>query len=363
MAWLRGPLRPRLVVPVVAVAVLAGAAVALWQVAASRQPSYCAVTFLIKQPGPPSTEMRPFTETEPIVAEGYWSRSGDDAPLPYARPTWRSGWCYVHPLAIVVKDPDWLVYRWERTFAGGDRPEELRRLEAGEFRVDFSFDLQDWVPEGFRWKTGAYRVAGVATAGGRPAGNPGGMFFMNEVTPGFRQTGPDNPLRRPARTLLAAELESNKKAFRLGEIIVLRGFLRNVSDEPFAVQTRLAFREARLIAEPGRDSFPMEQPSVPLRLSDFTRIEPGQRIALFEETFIAGQVDPHWAEGCRDECLLPPFSAQMGPDYSIWFELRSEGILPEDRQPDVGIWTGRAASNRVTVSISREPEQPPAASP
>ena len=126
---------------------------------------------------------------------------------------------------------------------------------------------------------------------------------------------------------------------------------RNIGERPFLVQTRYPFLEGRLIDRPTEDSFPAKRPVVSLRYSDFSRLEPGERVRVFQERFVAGRWDPHWGVGRRREMFPGPFA---GPDREIVFRLKSKGLFPEDLLPDIGVWSGQLESNVVKIAIERE---------
>ena len=115
------------------------------------------------------------------------------------------------------------------------------------------------------------------------------------------------------------------------------------------LQTRLPFLEAKLLAS-GHDFFPASPPEVQLRLSDFSRLGPGEKRLFFRESFVAGRTDPDWVAGARSEWYPAPFACPPGK-REVWFVLSSAGRFPRDRQPDDGVWTGRVESNRVVLSV------------
>jgi hypothetical protein len=254
-----------------------------------------------------------------------------------------------HWLTLVVKDPDNLAYRWERELSNEARLQELAKWCDAPRGYHFSFDLREWVPHAFRWRTGMYRVSGLAGAGDSDLAVSGGAFFMGDVPPRFRKPVPPYPRIGPAEPVLQVELKANKDVFSIGETITLEGSVQNVGDRPLMLQTRLPFLEAKLIAVPGRDTFPRARPHKALRLSDFSRLEPGQRVLLFKESFVAGRRDPDWMAGLRSEAFLAPFAGAR--ELGLRLELSSDGIFPRDRQPDCGIWTGRAVSEQITVRM------------
>ena len=132
---------------------------------------------------------------------------------------------------------------------------------------------------------------------------------MKEVPEIFRNLPADLKVN-PAtlfKPMLSAEIEADRTSYNVSDIITLRGYAKNISKEPFMIQTRYPFREIRLITLLGQDFFPNFKYSAPLRLSDFTKIEPGQQILLFEESFVAGQSNPNWCAGFRSEAFPTPF--------------------------------------------------------
>lgn len=298
------------------------------------------ISFYFKDSNWPSPDTKAYAEGESIPAHVYSWKFRPEAPPPDMLPHMGFQGDWYHWLTLIVTDPDRLVYLWQRQLSRDQYVEELKRWQTRERGIHFGFDLQDWVPKGFRWKAGPYRVKGTASVERKAFKAGRSTVFMKEVT--------TSPLSGPATPLLTAELEANKQAFQVGETIVLRGYLKNQSDQPFMIQTHLPFREARLIAKEGSDRFPAIQPTAPLRLSHFTRLEPQQQILFFQESFVAGQVDPHWAPGVRRAMFFPPFAAGM--PRTIFFRLESKGIFPEDRQPQIGIWTGRVESNSVKIT-------------
>jgi len=257
----------------------------------------------------------------------------------------------IHPFTFIIKGPDGLVFRWQNKLSQKKYLDELKRWRSKTRGIHFTFDLQDWVPKGFKWKAGRYTVSGFySVARKRIEINGRSGFFMKEVPDIFRN--PPADLRvNPAtlfKPMLSAGIEADRTSYNVGDIITLRGYVKNNHKGPFMIQTRYPFRETRLITLPGEDFFPNFKYSVPLRLSDFTKIEPGQQILLFEESFVAGQSDPNWCAGFRYEWFPTPFASRK---YSVWFEMQSEGLFPSDRQPDVGIWTGKVKSNSIDILI------------
>jgi len=150
--------------------------------------------------------------------------------------------------------------------------------------------------------------------------------------------------------LLKLELQSDKELYAPGEFITLRGYAVNVGERPFLLQTRYPFLEGRLVDRRARDAFPTRPPVVRLRYSDFTRLDPGGRVPLFEERFLAGRWDPHWGIGVRTEFFPAPFA---GPDREIVLRLRSEGLFPDDLMLRTGVWAGEAESNSVSIRVAR----------
>lgn len=301
----------------------------------------------------PSESTVPYREDEPIVASCHMYKHRLDAPLPnmYGR----RGQGEIHPFTLIIKDPDGLVYKWQNPISHEEYIEQVKLWQTKTHGVDFSFDLQDWVPKQFTWKPGLYIVTGFFNVAGRRMEIRGHAFFMKEVPDIFRQT-PSALTTNPAmafKPMLSAEIEADKNAYLRGDIISIKGYLKNISNEPFMVQTRYPFREAQLMVKRGRDFFPNFKYSAPPRLSDFTRIEPGQRILFFQESFVAGQRDPHWSAGYRREWFRPPFALDK---YSVWFEMQSDGLFPSDRQPDIGIWTGKVKSNSIKILIRPTPD-------
>jgi len=294
-----------------------------------------------------SPETTAYQENEPIIARGYISKIKTDAPLPNMYSRWDRG--KIHPIILVVKDPDGLVYKWENGLSHREYVEQVKLWQTKAHGIHFDFDLQDWVPEGFRWKAGWYIVTGFFSVDGRRLEICGAAFFMKEVPATFRNPPPGTNPATSFAPMLSVGVEADKKAYNTGDIITLRGYLTNISSEPFLVQSRYPFRQGRLMVERGHDFFPNFRYSAPLRLSDFTKVEPGQQILFFEEAFVAGRSDPHWAVGARRACFPPPFARQK---YSVWFEMESKGLFPSDRQPDVGIWTGKVKSSSITILIN-----------
>lgn len=297
----------------------------------------------------PSLDTTAYQENEPIIARGYAYKFHTDAPMPDMYGFWGQG--QIHPFTFIIKDPDGLVFRWQNKLSQKKYLDELKRWQSKTRGIHFTFDLQDWVPEGFKWKAGRYTVSGFySVARKRIEINGWSGFFMKEVPEIFRNPPADLKVN-PAtlfKPMLSAEIEANRTSYNVGDIITLRGYAKNISKGPFMIQTRYPFREIRLIALPGQDFFPNFKYSAPLRLSDFTKIEPGQQILLFEESFVAGQSDPNWWAGLRREDFPTPFVLKK---YSVWFEMQSEGLFPSDRQPDVGIWTGKVKSNSIDILI------------
>lgn len=283
-----------------------------------------------------------YQDGEPIMARGRSWKRHKNAPPPSMSPG-------QHWLTLVVRDPDGLAYRWRRGLTKDEYVKELKRWREEPRGHHFSFNLRDWVPEGFRWRLGMYRVSGLMSAQGRDFTARGGAIFMKEVPPRFRKPTPPLPRIGPAEPLLRAGLKVNRNAFKPGEIIVLEGFVTNVSSRPFMLQTRLPFLEAKLLAS-GHDFFPASRPEVQLRLSDFSRLGPGEKRLFFRESFVAGQLDPDWVTGIRSEWFPAPFAKPPGK-REVWFVLSSAGLFPRDRQPADGIWTGEVESNRVLVNV------------
>jgi hypothetical protein len=290
------------------------------------------------------------TPGEPIPVSCQLYRLHPDAPLPDMPYVPGDSPGPRHWLRLAVTDPDGLAYLWERRLTHEQAHREQERFRnAPNSNLSFSFDLRDWVPPDFRWKSGEYRFFARVTVAWQPVESLVGVMFMNEV--------PADAFRHKYPALLSAELEANGTDFAPGDTIVLRGYVKNESHQPLMVHTRNPFRYASLVAEGGRDRFPSPRPSGPLRLSHFTRIEPGQRVLLFEEPFVAGRSDPHWSVGMRREWFPPPFAT--GFPRTIYFELRSSGEFPEDCQPSLGIWAGVVTSNRVTITVKQPVDKPP----
>lgn len=313
---------------------------------ASNTPPY-GISFQFEHSGWPSPDTKAYQDAESIIARAYsWQfdkkSSPPSMPVVFGMETARQHW-----LTLIVMDPDNLAYRWQKDLTNEEFVEEERHWREAPRGYHFSFDLRDWVPEGFQWKAGLYRVSGLASVGKTEFPVSGGVLFMKAVPSRFRQPVPLQPRIGPAAPLLKGELKINKETFKPGEIIVLEGLVQNVSEQPLMIQTQLPFLEARLVASPGLDTFPKERPNKALRLSDFSRIAPGEKLVLFKESFVAGKSDADWVTGMRRDWFPTPFAGRNPIDLS--FELFSNGIFPRDRQPDCGIWTGQLKSNRITT--------------
>lgn len=296
-----------------------------------------------------SSDPKAYAENEAITAHGYVWKFDKKAQPPDMPPTRGNTGRRRHWLTLILKDPDDLVYRWQRELSEKAYGEELKQWQTAARGRSFTFDLRDWVPDGFRWKAGKYLVRGVCSVSGRAFEASGGLLFMKHVPEEFRRPVPPQPHIGPAKPLLKAELAVNKEQFKRGELIVFEGFVQNVSDQAFMLQAGVPFLEARLVALPGGDSFPESKPQPALRLSYFVRLEPGQRLLVFRQAFVAGRCDRDWLMGARRGLFPTPFPPST--EHKIWFELFSDGIFPEDQQPDIGIWTGHVESNRVSVHV------------
>ena len=323
----------------------------------NRLPDYLFSIRLVNGSGPGS-ESNPAEPDQPIpLVVG--------THFPAGRKVWPNSFGHMwggseltHPFEFPVRDPDGLISIWRRPVSEAQfRQVRDRWWNTSPRSFSTEFDLSEQAPKWFDWPTGRYTV-GCMTQ--RPArGNTAiGIYHVTRGT--MRLEGstltffvgkgakavPVNP------QVLKATLESNKTQFVPGELITLRGFLENVGLRPFLVQTRLPFREARIVSDYGRDFFPNVAQSGQVRLDDFTRLEPGQRIMLFEESFVAGRPDPHWQIGVRRASFPQPF---WGRKWTIHFTHGSQGLLPEDREPNLGIWSGRTESNRLELTC-REAE-------
>ena len=297
----------------------------------------------------PSPDTTAYQENEPIIARGYAYKFDADAPAPDMYDFCGQG--HIHPFTFIVKDPDGLIYMWQNKVSPKKYLDELKRWQCKTRGIHFTFDLQDWVPKGFKWKAGRYTVSGFFSITRKRIEIHGWSgFFMKEVPEIFRNPPADLKVN-PAilfKPMLSAEIEADRTSYNVGDIITLRGYAKNIRKEPFMIQTRYPFREIRLITLPGQDFFPNFKYSAPLRLSDFTKIQPGQQILLFEESFVAGQSNSNWCTGFRSEDFPTPFVLKK---YSVWLEMQSEGLFPSDRQPDFGIWTGKVKSNSIDILI------------
>jgi len=296
----------------------------------------------------PGPDLKAFGPDDPITARAYCWKFDTSAPPPEMQPTWNGDHSWTHWLTLIAKDADGLAYRWQRELTNAEYQQEFKTWQGADRGRHFSFDLREWVPKGFQWKPGVYQMKGLASVSNKPLVVQGKPFFFGEVPESFRKPAPVEARLGPSKPLVKLELKANKQKFQPGEIIEFDGFVENVSDQPFMLQTRAPFLEARLIASPGKDVFPKQPPKISLRLSHFSQLRPGEKLHLFRETFVAGRSDPDWAMVMRDEAFATPFAE---PNREVWLELSSDGIFPGDRQPDWGIWTGRAESNRLVIEV------------
>ena len=321
-----------------------------------RDVSPYAISFYMKKPdGSTLTPGDPLRRDGPLLAHFYSNKFDERAfplepPLNMVQLVGR----HLHPFVFRVTDPDGLLYLWWREFSERERREWIEQWRAAPRGSHFECDLQEWIPEGFPWQSGLYRLGCspyVSSLIRTSAPFSGYLVIDKPFDPEEEKTG-----RKP---LLEAVLEANGETFRPGEPIVLRGRLRNVSRRPFLVQTHYPFREARLVAQPCWDTFPSTAKSfsaLPIRLSHFTRLDPGEEVHLFEEHFVAGRPDAHWGMGARSESFPPPFA---GPDRTIVLTFESGGLFPQDRLPDLGIWTGKVESDPIQIRIVKDEEGGP----
>ena len=305
---------------------------------------------------------RAFDRDEPLIAHFYaCKRDGRAFPpeAPFARmpfrlkpsarrPAPRRGpeQKWLHPFVFVVKDPDGLIYRWYRFISDAERKAERERWLTEREAIQFSLDLRRWVPEDFPWHAGRYEVRAVTFASSLEYDGPfqfgPAVFYMDSLPE------KDAP---PRGQLLKATLGSDKASYKVGEFITLRAHIENVGKRPVLVQTRYPFLEGRLVDRPAGDSFPDPRPVVRPRYADFTALEPGRKVLLFEERFVAGHWDPQWRTGTRTEWFPGPFA---GPDREIVYRLKSDGLFPDDLLPHLGVWSGELESNAVKIAIERE---------
>lgn len=326
-------------------------------------PPYHIQFHFVHSPGD-SEPTKPFDRAEPLIAKFYAYKRDrrafrpeasfatmpfsviPSAPLPTKSRELNAKW--LHPFVFVIKDPDGLVYRWYRRISESERQDEIERWQAEVQGIHFSLDLQKWVPEGFPWQAGIYEVKGatfVSSSYGRPFEFGPAFFYVDRAPEGG---GADQ------KHILEATLESDKTSYEVGEFITLRGYLKNVGGRTLLVQTRYPFLESRLVDTLTGDFFPMERPVVRPSHTGFSAIEPGQKVQLFEERFVAGRSDPHWGIGNRREMFPGPFG---GPDREIVFRLKSKGLFPAHRLPDIGVWSGELESKVVKIAIEREHDQ------
>jgi hypothetical protein len=280
----------------------------------------------------------PFKRTDPIVLSCTLNRWRSARKMPDLHAVWQGGqYAQSLPLTVLLIAPDGLAYQWHRRLPSDAIRSHHERSRRPRGQTHFSTDLQEWLPPNFDWIPGKYWAYLSAPRVGRSVERGRAAFFMEQR---------DDARRPPC---LAAVIECDKEEFDVGEDIVIRGYVKNIGARPFLLQTHMPFREARLVDLNG-DTFGRMDGTGPVRLSHFTRMEPGQRVQLFEETFVAGRRDPHWLIGSRTEFFFPPFA---GPDRTIVLRIRSEGLFPEDRPAPIGIWTGDVKSNAINIRIRR----------
>ncbi|MHB1156377.1 MAG: hypothetical protein ACYC26_05995 [Phycisphaerales bacterium] len=284
-----------------------------------------------------------YSPDEPIMATCELNRRNSSTPPPtmayqFADPVSRRHW-----LTLDVTDPKGLAWRWQRQITEDEaRAEEARFRQSQYNGIRLTFDLRQWAPPNFVWKTGEYQLVVRIRAATEEDHSLTSHVFINQVPP--------DAYHHAYPPLLTGELEANGSAFDPGGVITLRGYLKNHSDQPVMVYTRQPFRMASLIAE-GNDTFPMTRPTGPVRLSHFTKLEPNQRVLLFEESFVAGVADPDWSVGCRTEWFPQPFGLSF-PRH-IRFTYQFTGEFPHDRQPEVGIAADTVNSNQVAIEVTR----------
>jgi len=202
-----------------------------------------------------SPETIAYQENEPIIVKGYAGKFHSHAPAPNMYGGWGKG--YIHPITLIVKDPDGLVYKWQNELSHGEYVEQARLWQSKVRGIHFDFDLQDWVPEGFKWKMGYYMVRGIFSVERRRMEIGGGGFFMKEVPAAFRNLPPGTNPATLFKPMLSAQVEADKASYNTGDIITIRGYLKNISGEPFMVQTRYPFRRRTVGWGLGRDVYPL----------------------------------------------------------------------------------------------------------
>ena len=277
----------------------------------------------------------PVQAKDPVQARFYAYRHMDDARITI--PVDSQG--HRHPISFIVRDPDGLVTRWRRSLTKKEYIDEVNRWWTDVKGIHLEVDFRKWMPAGFQWIPGEYRIKAIAWAGTERVESMAMPLFWRKYA------APNGPI-------LSSRLEADKEVYQVDETIKLRGFVENVGTRPFALQTKYPFREIRLISSPWENGFPVDPVSGTLRASHFTILEPGQEIRLFEETFVAGREDPHWGGGFNISDTPGPFS---GRDLDVSFVLNSEGLFPQDRQLSVGIWTGKLTSNSVRIAMKATP--------
>jgi len=304
-------------------------------------PDYTSSIHLPHSPGS-AQPVQPLDRKEPFVAVLQVTKGNPSAPPLEIPSEWsKDGVKLFDPWTFTVSDPDGLVYRWRRQLSTDEIPVALERRMIGVDSASFRFDLGRWAPKDYHWETGAYRISGFARAGGRYVTAGPSTFYVEAMPP--------DPRAEPEQ-MLQAVLETNRTQFERGEQIVLRGYLQNVGDRAFMVQTGQPFREARLVGEPGWVMFPKRPSDQPLILEDFRRLGPGERIPLFEKTFTAGEVVPGWKLRYHLEWMPAPF---VSPRTDVTFRLHSRGLFPQDELPQLGVWSGSAVSNPVRIIVER----------
>ena len=173
------------------------------------------ISLTIRHPRGDDGKKRGFRPNEPVGMHVYAWKPDRDAPGLDVRYAFKQeGMSYQHPLEFNIEGPDGLVYLRRKKINRQELFAEYKRWNTKERWVRFDLNLSEWMPAGFRWRQGRYRVKGRATAGGKHVGISRAWLNFG-VRPGART--------RPPEQLLIARLAANKKKFKPGESIVLRG--------------------------------------------------------------------------------------------------------------------------------------------
>lgn len=268
---------------------------------------------------------------------------------------------YPFPFTMFVRDPDGLLHRWTQ-------PDSIRRRNYDvmwhetKTGIRESTNLRDWAPKNFTWRPGWYTVSlAVAEPASAhppfPSRDPSRYSDWLHARPlPFGIQVPAAPMRVPTgkeSSHLRVTLEVNKKTFKIGDKIIFKGYIDNTGKNFFLLQTLWPWRNARLVTAKwnGGSSFPSQyllKHPAPLRRAHFVRLDPGKKYLYFTETFIAGERAPHMDRGTMWEMKLSWFTPG---EYEIAMQMHGTSEFPLDRPAEVGIWSGQARSNGVTVRV------------